>query len=413
MSNTIHKSLTTDYIKDYIHLTHEYYPQFFTRINATYYSLNVEASNFDPEFRDTYKQVDSIEHGGRYDVIYNVPVYIVSNNVLSENASEKGITTVDSTEINCIIDPLINLIPKDRDLISFRLGIDNDIVYTITNIELSSTLIRSYNKINIKAVPTLTIEKMKRFIISQNAFINEYHYIFEQREVFTIIKFQNLIKDYITYFNSIYDIKSDAHITNDKKIYLEFERAFNNLIEKYSKHLSSLKIDKSYLCDNLDISYDKINLFDYMLDNKNYINLLDNELNKESIYYITTIIKRLDKTRRRMINNKVKIYKLLDLDNKEDERLFNYYKEYISIFPLSLINNSIADWEEFVKSSFLENVKDSMDRALNAKFTINPNNMFENAIRLAQLLYILDTLIDSKIKSRITNITSYPMTNIN
>ena len=396
-NNLIHKSITDEYIKEYVNLINNLYPTFFTRINATYYSLNVEQTNFDTEFKDMYKQANSIEHGGRYDCIYNLPIYLISNNAISETANEKGISTVESTDINCIIDPLINLIPKDRDMISFRLGIENDVLYTITNLELSSTLSKPYTKLSLRAFPNLNTEKMKTFVCSQNGFIPEYHYIFNQKEVFTILKLQNIIKDYITYFNKIYDSKLDAHINQDSKVFLEFEKAFNNMIDKYTIHLSTLTINKSYLYENLLSYYNEDNPYNRMLysNNGNFNN-----------YNITTIIKRLDKIRRRTINNKYKIYRLINTDlNKEDNIILNNYNNYINI--LTLPSNSILEWDLIVKPNFLNNVKEVMTRFLDKKCIINPDDMFENAIRLAQCLFLLDSLVKTRLESRYTNVLSH------
>ena len=399
MNNHVHNSLTNHYIQDYIKLTHELYPSFFTKVNATYYSLNIEASTFDPEYKDMYKQADSIEHGGRYDAIYNIPLYIVTNNALTENAGEKGITTKESTDINCIIDPLVNIIPKDRDMLSFKLGLDNDIVYGITNLELSSTMKRPFTKISIQAIPTLTSEKMKHFIISQNAFIDEYHKIFEQKEVFTILQLQKIVKDYVNYFNEIYDHQMDAHIDSNSKVFLEFEKAFNYMIDYYKLHLGIINVDRSYLADNLLNYYNDDNPFQRMLFS-NTGNFLD--------YKITTSIKRLEKTRRRSINNRVKVYRLLDLSNKTDSLINETYINYVNDLQLPI--SIISTWDEVVKAPFLTNKKNQMEKFIKESCIVNPDDMFENAIRLAQLLYILDNITKKQLSTTLTNIT--PLTNI-
>ena len=396
-SNLIHTSITDDYIQEYIRLSHNIYPTFFSKVNVTYYSLNIEQSNFDKEFRDTYKQPNNIEHGGKYDCIYNLPVYLTTHNSISENANEKGISTIESTDINCLIDPLINIIPKDRDMLSFNVGLQNDVIYTITNLELSSTISKPYTKLSLRAFPNLNTEKMKMFICSQNGFIPEYHYIFNQKEVFTILQLQKIIKEYIEYFNDIYNTTLDAHINQDSKVFLEFEKAFNILVEKYNRHLSTLIINKSYLYENLLSSYNEDNPYNRMLySNKgNYDN-----------YKITTIINRLDKIRRRSINNKYKIYRLINTDlNKEDSRILDTYNNYINI--LTLPNNSIQDWDRIVNPNFLKNVKESMTTFFKNDCKVNPNDMFENAIRLAQCLYLLDFLIKNEIKSRYNNNLSH------
>ena len=135
-----HKSLADEYIADYVRLTHEIYPSFITKVNTNYYSLNVKASNISDDFQAFYKDITNPEHGGKYDIIYNLPVHLVTNSVIVNTAGEKGITTIESSRITCNIDAFINMTPQEGDLILFNNNINNSVIYRVINIEFTIRL---------------------------------------------------------------------------------------------------------------------------------------------------------------------------------------------------------------------------------------------------------------------------------
>lgn len=387
--NHVHQSLTNHYIQDYIQMTHELYPSFITRLDATYFSLNVTASNWDPNFNDFYKTITNDDHGGRYSVIFNVPILLPTNNTIAENATEKGITVSESTSINCLIDPFVNIIPKDGDILLFRMGLNSDILYRIVTLEMSSTLVKPYYRLSLQAIPNLSKERMFKFVIEYNGFIPQYHLIFEKESALNIIKLQNIIKDYIDYFNSIYDSQQDVHVDNDNNAFLEFEKAFRDLITQNEVHLGMMRVDKSYLCDNL---------LSYYSDDNPFKRMLTNNIGTFKGYQYTANIKRLEKTRRRSLNNRIKIYRLITSDKDKNNDL-------IVKHDLSLPLEAIQDWDKITNNKdFNNNVKNQLSYFIENQCKVNPTNMFINAIRLSQVFSILTNITKSKLENRVSNI---------
>ena len=398
-----HKSLAEQYLQDYIRLTHEIYPSFITKLSTIYYSLNFKASNISDDFQTFYKNISNEEHGGKYDVIYNLPVHMTTNTAISRNASEKGITTIDSANINCNIDAFINLTPKEGDIITFSNTMNNQSMYQVTNIETSSMLRKPYSKLQLQVVPNLTRDKMQNFIIAEKAFITNYHYIFEKGDALLIIELQKRVDKFIEYFNEIYDHKVDAHVDNDHRVFLEFERAFNEMLETYKQHTQFLKISRSHLHENL---------LQYYSDNNPFRRMLDPLANKDNLnnFNYTASIKRLDKTRRRTINNKIKIYRLLS-DSKSDQSILTNHASNVHQLTMA-IDNSISDWNYLINDEdFMNDVKDQLSTFIKEKCDVIPTDMYTNAIRLAQVFYIIESKVGMKINTRFTNL-SYPFTTI-
>ena len=391
-----HQSLSSQYIQDYIKLTHEKYSPFITRINCTYYKLNLNESKFNPDFLDFYSNITNENHGGRYDVIYNFPATLTTNNTISENATEKGITIIESTAINCVVDPFINMIPKDGDILAFRLGTNSTVLYSIINIETSSMIGKPYSRLTLQAIPNLSIERMQSFCVNESGFVKEYHFIFQKDDVLLIIKLQKLINKYVEYFNEIYNHQVDAHIDKENKVFLEFEKAFNDLVLKYSQHLSLYNINKSYLYENLLYYYDQDNPFMRML-------IYDDNDKSFDGYKYTAKNKRLEKYRRRSLNNRPKIYRLIDINNKNDQLILNTYANAVK--DLTLPTDIIDSWKLVMSDDFKHNVKEQLISFLNDDCVINADSMFENAIRFAQILYILDSITIKQTIKRITNFT--------
>ena len=369
-------------------MTHELYPSFLTRLDTTYFSLNLNASNWDTTFKDFYKTITNSEHGGRYDVIYNLPVMLPTNSTIAENASEKGITVSESTSISCLIDPYIDIIPKDGDVLMFRMGLNNDVLYRVLTLEMSSTLVKPFYKLTLQAVPNLSKERMFNFVVNYSGFVPEYHMIFEKESALVIIKLQNLIKSYIDYFNEIYNSRIDAHVDNDSNVFLEFERAFNELISNYQTHIGTMRVNKSYLHDNLLTYYSDDNPFKRMLsDNTGTFNG----------YKYTANIRRLEKTRKRSLNNRIKIYRLIT--DSEDSST-------IATHDLTLPINAISEWTKITSNEdFKNDVKDQLSSFLENECQIIPTDMFTNAVRLAQILYLLDNTTRNKLMGRVSNLS--------
>ena len=399
-----HKSLADNYIQDYVRLTHEIYPSFITKINTNYYCLNLKASNINDDFQAFYKDITNPEHGGKYDIIYNLPVHLVTNSAIVNTAGEKGITNIESSRITCNIDAFINITPKEGDLIVFNNNINNSVIYRVINIETSSMLRKPYSKLNIEFVPNLNVDKMRNFIISERAFLTNYHYILGKGDALLIIDLQSKVDRYIEYFNEIYDHKIDGHVDNDHRVFLEFERAFNEMLDTYKQHTQLLKIHRSHLHDNLLSYYSDDNPFRRMLDPNSNHNDMEN-------YLYTASIKRLDKTRRRTINNKIKIYRLIS-NSISDQNLITR-NNGANAHNLTLPTSNLQIWDTIVNNEdFINNVKDQLSAFINTECNVISTDMFGNAIRLAQIFYIMERLIGTKIITRFTNL-SYQFTKVN
>lgn len=388
-----HQSLTTSYIADYINLTHQVYPSFITRMSTTYYSLDVPNSNMNEDLLSIYNDVSNPNHGGRYNVIYNLPVHSSTNSSITDNANEKGINVNESSNIQVNIDPLVNIVPKIGDLISFNTQLSNYFgVYRVTNIEVSATLFAPYTKVSLELVPNITIESLRSFVIEELAFVTNYHHIFKKGDTLLIISLQKKIDELINYFNSIYNHQLDAHVDYDHHVFLDFEKALNFLFTKYTSHTNMLKIDKCFLCDNLLSYYNDDNIFIRMLSPNKPI-----DTNSTIMY--TSSIRRLDKTRRRSINNKVAIYRLLNSNNNKDKLIIESPLGIKKQLNLDTIIPYSSRWSNVTSDSFLNNVKDAIDRFIRDDCVIDERNMFSNAIKLAQVFYIIDHIIKKNIKN--------------
>lgn len=388
-----HRSITNDYIKDYINLTHRVYPSFISKLSSTYYSLDVTNSNMNEDLLSIYKDVSDPKHGGKYSVIYNVPLHTSTNSNLENSNTEKGAGIIESSKITVNMDPLINIVPKTGDLLCFNTEIASYFgVYRVTNIDTSSTIMAPYTRLSIELVPNVTIESLKRFVIEELAFVTNYHHIFRKGDTLLIISLQKKIDEYVNYFNEIYNHKLDAHVDYDHRVFLEFEKALNDLFSKYMAHTNMLHINRSFLCDNLLNYYDENNIFTQMLDPNKTIDT-------SVIPMCTTSIRRLDKTRRRTINNKAIIYRLLNSNSAKDKIIMDN-----PILPKYTIDNinALADyskWSTITSEKFLLNVKDQMSSFIENDCVIDKTNMFGNAIRLSQIFYILDHLVKNTIKN--------------
>lgn len=388
-----HQSLTTSYIADYINLTHQVYPSFITRMSTTYYSLDVPNSNMNEDLLSIYNDVSNPNHGGRYNVIYNLPVHSSTNSSIADNANEKGINVNESSNIQVNIDPLVNIVPKIGDLISFNTQLSNYFgVYRVTNIEVSATLFAPYTKVSLELVPNITTESLRSFVIEELAFVTNYHHIFKKGDTLLIISLQKKIDELINYFNSIYNHQLDAHVDYDHHVFLDFEKALNSLFIKYTNHTNMLKIDKCFLCDNLLSYYNDDNIFIRMLSPNKPI-----DTNSTIMY--TSSIRRLDKTRRRSINNKVAIYRLLNPNNNKDKLILESPLGIKKQLNLDTIIPYSDRWSNVISDSFINNVKDAIDRFIRDDCVIDERNMFSNAIKLAQVFYIIDHIIKKNIKN--------------
>lgn len=318
---------------------------------------------------------------------------MATSNTISDEATEKGITTIESTDIECIMDPLLNIKPDEQDLIAFNTGLHQYGIYRIIDIDTGSTLFRPYYKIKLRMIPNISIDKMKNFVIGEKAFLTNYHYVFEKGDAQLIIKLQMIIEKYIDYFNNIYNHQIDAHVDNDNRVFLDFDKAFNQLIEKYNGHTFTATIHKSYLCDNLLSKYSDINPFRIMMNMiPNGNDSIDLKSYDFTNFNYTSKISRLDKSRRRSLNNRIKVYRLAT------------DKTTGTLHPLELPIKEIKFWQVILKDEdFINNVKDSLIRFIDEDCTLNPTNMFLNSVRLAQLFYILDDFI----KNKMVNLTNY------
>ena len=382
--NRAHNSITEEYIKDYVRLSHEVYVPFITKMSTIYYNLEVSMSNYSEDFNAFYKNVDNVDHGGRYTAIYNFPVYMGTSNVLTDEGTDKGITTMESTNINCNVDSMVNVELNEEDLIAFNNGLDHFGVYRIIDLDMSSTLLRPHYKLTLQIVPNLSVEKMRRFLVNEKFFLTNYHYVFGKEESTVIISIQRKLNDMIEYFNGIYDSKLDAHVDSKKCVYLEFERAFNNMITKYSGHIFTATINRSYLCDNLLSYYSDTNPFSVMLGLNGDVSYQDFSAK------LTMRNPRLDKSRRRMVNNRIKIYRI-----GEDE----------TSVDLELPIEKIETWKRVVSAEFLDNIRDEMTNFISS-CNVNPSDMFGNAIATSQLFFILDSIVNSKMANKTNYFTT-------
>lgn len=364
------------------------YPSFLTRIMTTYYSIDIPNSAINDDLQSIYNDVSSPNHGGKYNAIYNVPVTMATNNVIAQSGTDKGINTSDSTNITVTIDPMVNIVPKIGDLVAFNMALSNYFgVYRVENVETSATLFQPYTRLSLNLVPNVTIESMRQFTISECGFVTNYHHIFTKEDTLMIIELQKKIDMYIKYFNGIYDHTLDAHVDSNRHVFLDFDKAFNNMINRYSAHTNQLKINKSYLCDNLLVYYTYKNQFDKMMDIELY-----NELDLTQSIKYTARIRRLDKTRRRSINNRIGIFRLYT--QKELDVLPNTETPKEALLP----SEAISVWDQIKDETLLDNIKDSMSRYLKNECIIE-QNMFANAVRLSQTFYVLDKIVSRGIKS--------------
>jgi len=362
-------------------------------MSTTYYSLDVPNSNMNEDLLSIYNDVSNPNHGGRYNVIYNLPVHSSTNSSIADNANEKGINVNESSNIQVNIDPLVNIVPKIGDLISFNTQLSNYFgVYRVTNIEVSATLFAPYTKVSLELVPNITTESLRSFVIEELAFVTNYHHIFKKGDTLLIISLQKKIDELINYFNSIYNHQLDAHVDYDHHVFLDFEKALNSLFIKYTNHTNMLKIDKCFLCDNLLSYYNDDNIFIRMLSPNKPI-----DTNSTIMY--TSSIRRLDKTRRRSINNKVAIYRLLNPNNNKDKLILESPLGIKKQLNLDTIIPYSDRWSNVISDSFINNVKDAIDRFIRDDCVIDERNMFSNAIKLAQVFYIIDHIIKKNIKN--------------
>lgn len=379
-----HNSISEDYLKDYVRLTHEVYPPFLNRLSVIYYRLEEKLSNYSENFSAFYKDVDNADHGGRYTMIYNMPIYMATNNTLVDEANEKGITIVDSTEIKVNVDPLVNEHVGEGDLLLFQNGVKQYGVYRVINVEMSSAMFRPHYRLTIKMVPGLTMDKMQKFVVNEKYFLTNYHYIFEKGDTLLVIAIQKALEQYIEYFNGVYNHDLDAHVGNDKCVYLEFDKAFNEMINLYKGHVFTATVHKSYLCDNLLSYYSDVNVFRVMLG---LVDGVDFEQYDFDSSKCTTKISRLDKSRRRMINNRVKILKLANENTTG------------TLHDLVLPDAIIKEWTKVESEDFVHDIKDQMTTFVN-NTKPDPEDMFGNAVRMAQLFRILDGIIKSKMVNK-------------
>ena len=113
---------------------------------------------------------------------------------------------------------------------------------------------------------------------------------------------------------------------------------------------------------------------------------------------VLLIIKRLEKTRRRSLNNRIKIYRLITNDkDKNNDTIIKH--------NLSLPLEAIQDWDKIINNKdFNNNVKNQLSNFIEKECKVDPTNMFLNAIRLAQIFNILTNITKTKLENRVSNI---------
>ena len=99
---------------------------------------------------------------------------------------------------------------------------------------------------------------------------------------------------------------------------------------------------------------------------------------------------RLDKSRRRMVNNRIKIYMI-----GEDE----------TSVDLELPIEKIETWKMVVCAEFMDNIRDEMTNFISS-CNVNPSDMFGNAIATSQLFFILDSIVNSKMANKTNYFTT-------
>lgn len=176
MDNYTHYSLSDFYINNYVNTVYKKYSTFQNVIYVDYYWLDLKHSNFDSNLVSFYTTANNDNHGGRYNLIINLPLMFSTNVPYSTDPTEKGASTVHESEIFAIVDPVLNLRPKEGDFVVYKFENGYYGVYNVTNIDKSATMKPSFSKIGMSLSPGISAEKLKKFINGISIFLPQYHY---------------------------------------------------------------------------------------------------------------------------------------------------------------------------------------------------------------------------------------------
>lgn len=389
MPNNVHshKSLTNEYIKDYINLVYSKYIPFQNRLRANLYQLDVENSNYDEDLLSFYKDINNRRHGGKYVLILDFPVYLSTTTNITSQSGEKGVTTSDSTNITAIADPRLNMTVKKGDLLSFQLdGVDGYYgVYRILENDASATIIDSFNRLNLSLLPGVLVKNLDQFVIDVKAFLPEYHKVFKKEDASMIIKLRKLVDEFESYFNGIYNDKLDAHVEpNANRAYIDWEYTFNNLLDQYQQHFNSNTFYRSYLEYKSALKLE--NGIFYKLSHFDSNNQL--ALENLTIGY-NSCIEGLSKIGIKTLNDRLKLYQI------------------VCTCMITEVNNAIVNldnlaydayqkWDRIINdSNFMNNVKEELVTYLdNIRNNIKNSSMITNLVWFAQTLYIMEHIIE-------------------
>jgi hypothetical protein len=224
-----HESISEQYVDDYLSLIYNKYAPFQNMLFVDYYQLDVQNSNINDDMSTFYKNVSDVNFGGRFKLIIDVPVMFSTNNVYTDEATEKGMAGTSSTKITAIMDPVINIVPKIGDMLAFQFKNGYYGVYKIENIDDSATLEKRYSRINISMEPQVDINHMKKFVIDTSIFIQEYHKVVNKERGIMIIKIRDMIPKLINELNSYYHKSLDFHNVQYDAISLDYDKCLNFL----------------------------------------------------------------------------------------------------------------------------------------------------------------------------------------
>ena len=389
ISNNVHshKSLTNEYIKDYVNLVYSKYIPFQNRLRANLYQLDIENSNYDEDLLSFYKDINNRRHGGKYVLILDFPIYLSTTTNITSQSGEKGVTTSDSTNITAIADPRLNMTVKKGDLISFQLdGVDGYYgVYRILENDASATIMDSYNRLNLALVPGVLVKNLDQFVIDVKAFLPEYHKVFKKEDASMIIKLRKLVDEFESYFNGIYNDKLDAHIEpNANRAYIDWEYTFNNLLDQYRQHFNSNTFYRSYLEYKSALKLE--NGIFYKLshfDSNNQLTIEDLTIGYNNC------IEGLSKIGIKTLNDRLKLYQIvcscmIGENNAASTTLDN------------LAYDAYQKWDRIINdSNFINNVKEELITYLDSiKDNIKNSSMITNLVWFAQTLYIMEHIIE-------------------
>lgn len=349
-----HTPLLNEYIADQINYTHHFSIPQLVYNTCDYYSLDIGQSSFDNNLHQIYDSTGNSKYGAKYKLILSMPIYSPSSQAIEYQATDRGITTKDTTNKTVLLDPRLNISPNIGDILIFKLNDLMDVCYSVGDITRASTLSAEYKQLSISPLTT-TKEKIDPKVTDVSLFLYQYYRIVSKEVGKLILQLRSTLDKTIVKLNNLYNKDLDFHLLEENSLFVFPE------LEKCLQEYNSLL--KKHTLKSLDFSWRNLD----NINSSGLYSVINNDLKLIPEYYI---LKNYNSVRDRILKDR---YVYL---TPEPEKYFPV--PYSDCEYLNIISDVIDDVDTLPITE-LEKINETHTNNNSLFRSILANNLFETS----------------------------------